>query len=51
MLLLWTSKSTAPLASELVRQGFQITDHMVGKILKLMGSSFQSPAKVKGCTS
>lgn len=46
-LLLWTSKSTAHLASELVRQGFQITDDTVGKILKQMGFSLQSPAKVK----
>ena len=50
-LLLWTCKSTAHLASELVRQGFQITDDTVGNILKQMGFSLQSPAKAKEGTS
>ena len=29
----WTSKSTGKLATELVRQGFKITDDTVGRIL------------------
>lgn len=46
-LLRWTSKSTAKLARELVRQGFEISDDTVGRILKRLGYSLQSPAKVK----
>jgi len=34
-LLRWTSKSTAKLADDLVRQGFKITDDTVGRILKV----------------
>jgi transposase len=45
--LRWTSKSTANLASELVRQGFKITDDTVGRILKSLGYSLQAPAKEK----
>ena len=43
--LRWTSKSTAKLAEELVRQGFKITDDTVGRILKDLGYSLQAPAK------
>jgi hypothetical protein len=50
-LLRWTSKSTGALARELVRQGFKISDDTVGRILKQMGYSLQSPAKVKEGTS
>ena len=32
--LRWTSKSTAKLADELIRQGFKITDDTVGRTLK-----------------
>lgn len=46
-LLRWTSKSTARLARDLVRQGFEISDDTVGRILKRLGYSLQSPAKVK----
>jgi hypothetical protein len=46
-LLRWTSKSTAKLAAELVRQGFAITDDTVGRILKSLGYSLQAPAKEK----
>jgi transposase len=45
--LRWTSKSTAKLAAELVRQGFAITDDTVGRILKSLGYSLQAPAKAK----
>ena len=45
--LRWTSKSTAKLADELVRQGFKITDDTVGRILKGLGYSLQAPAKEK----
>jgi hypothetical protein len=50
-LLRWTSKSTAKLARELLRQGFQVSDDTVGRILKRMGYSLQSPAKVKEGTA
>jgi hypothetical protein len=50
-LLRWTSKSTARLARELVRQGFEVSDDTVGRILKRLGYSLQSPAKVKEGTS
>ncbi len=50
-LLRWTSKSTAKLAAELVRQGFQVSDDTVGRILKRLGYSLQSPAKVKEGTA
>jgi len=45
--LRWTSKSTAKLAEELVRQGFKIADDTVGRILKDLGYSLQAPAKEK----
>jgi transposase len=45
--LRWTSKSTAKLAEELVRQGFKITDDTVGRILKDLGYSLQAPSKQK----
>jgi len=50
-LLRWTSKSTAKLAAELVRQGFTVSDDTVGRILKRLGYSLQSPAKVKEGTA
>ncbi len=50
-LLRWTSKSTANLAKDLVRRGFQISDDTVGRILKGLGYSLQSPAKVKEGTA
>jgi Rhodopirellula transposase DDE domain len=43
----WTSKSTGKLASELVRQGYKITDDTVGRILKSLGYSLQAPSKQK----
>jgi hypothetical protein len=46
-LLRWTSKSTAKLASELVRRGFKVSDDTVGRLLKAMGYSLQAPAKQK----
>jgi len=45
--LRWTSKSTAKLAEDLVRQGFKITDDTVGRILRSLGYSLQAPAKEK----
>ncbi len=50
-LLRWTSKSTAKLADELVRQGFKITDDTVGRILKSLGYSLQATAKEKEGTA
>jgi hypothetical protein len=50
-LLRWTSKSTAHLARDLVRQGFKVSDDTVGRILKALGYSLQSPAKVKEGTA
>src|SRR5829696_8759600 len=50
-LLRWTSKSTANLARDLVRQGFEVSDDTVGRILKRLGYSLQSPAKVKEGTA
>lgn len=50
-LLRWTSKSTAKLAKELVGQGFTVSDDTVGRLLKMLGYSLQSPAKVKEGTS
>ena len=45
--LRWTSKSTAKLAEDLVRQGYKITDDTVGRILKGLGYSLQAPVKEK----
>jgi transposase len=45
--LRWTSKSTAKLADDLVRQGFKITDDTVARILRSLGYSLQAPAKQK----
>jgi hypothetical protein len=50
-LLRWTSKSTAKLARDLLRQGFEVSDDTVGRILKRLGYSLQSPAKVKEGTA
>src|ERR1035437_8844288 len=49
--LRWTSKSTAKLAEDLVRQGFKITNDTVGRILKSLGYSLQSPVKEKEGTA
>jgi transposase len=49
--LRWTSKSTAKLADDLVRQGFKITDDTVGRILKKLGYSLQAPVKAKEGTA
>jgi hypothetical protein len=49
--LRWTSKSMANLASDLVRQGFSITDDTVGRILRGLGYSLQAPAKEKEGTA
>jgi transposase len=49
--LRWTSKSTAKLAAELVRQGFKITDDTVGRILRSLGYSLQAPAREKEGTA
>ena len=46
-LLRWTSKSTAKLAGELTRRGFTVSDDTVGRLLKRLGYSLLSPAKVK----
>lgn len=50
-LLKWTSKSTAKLAGELTRRGFKVSDDTVGRLLKRLGYSLQSPAKVKEGTA
>jgi transposase len=49
-LLRWTSKSTANLASDLVRQGFTVSDDTVGRLLKRLGYSLQAPSKSKELT-
>src|SRR5579859_2157947 len=49
--LRWTSKSTAKLADDLVRQGFKITDDTVARILKMLGYRLQAPAKEKEGTA
>jgi len=46
-LLRWTSKSTANLAKDLVRQGFTVSDDTVGRLLKRLGFSLQAPSKSK----
>jgi len=50
-LLKWTSKSTAKLAGELTRRGFKVSDDTVGRLLKRLGYSLLSPAKVKEGTA
>jgi len=50
-LLRWTSKSVAKLTGELVRQGYRVSEDTVGRMLKALGHSLQSPAKVKEGTS
>ena len=47
----WTSKSTGNLATELVRQGYKITDDTVGRILRSIGYSLQAPSKQKEGTA
>jgi hypothetical protein len=52
--LRWTSKSTANLADDLVRQGFTITDDTVGRILKSLDYSlrnYSDPLTVASTTS
>jgi len=49
--LRWTSKSTAKLADDLVRQGFKITDDTVGRILRNLVYSLQAPVKEKEGTA
>jgi hypothetical protein len=49
--LRWTSKSTAKLADDLVRQGFEITDDTIGRILKSLGYSLQASVKEKEGTA
>ena len=49
--LRWTSKSTGNLATELVRQGYKITDDTVGRILRSLGYSLQAPSKQKEGTA
>jgi transposase len=46
-LLRWTSKSTYNLAEELVRQGYKVSDHSVGRLLKRLGYSLWAPSKQK----
>jgi hypothetical protein len=46
-LLRWTSKSTAHLADELVRKGYQVSADTVGRLLKVLGYSLQAPSKQK----
>ena len=50
-LLKWTSKSTAKLAGELTRRGFKVSDDTVGRLLKRLGYSLLSPAKVNEGTA
>lgn len=45
--LIWTAKSTAALARELVVEGFIVSPDTVGRLLKWLGYSLQAPAKVK----
>jgi transposase len=49
-LLGWTSKSTANLAQDLVRQGFTVSDDTVGRLLKRLGFSLRAPSKSKELT-
>ena len=46
-LLRWTSKSTAKLAGELARTGFEVSPDTVGRLLRRMGYSLQAPSKQK----
>lgn len=50
-LLRWTSKSTAKLAGELVREGYRVSADTVGRLLKMLGYSLQAPSKQKEGTS
>jgi Rhodopirellula transposase DDE domain len=45
-LLRWTSKSSAKLADELVRQGYQVSARTVLRLLHYLGYSLQANAKV-----
>jgi transposase len=45
--LRWCSKSTAKLAEELGRQGYRVSADTVGRLLKRLGYSLQSPSKQK----
>ena len=44
----WTSKSTGKLATELVRQGFKITDDTVGRILSIPRLLAPGPLQAEG---
>jgi hypothetical protein len=46
-LLRWTSKSTAKLADELVRNGYRVSADTVGRLLRYLGYSLQAPSKQK----
>jgi hypothetical protein len=50
-LLRWTSKSTAHLAKDLVREGFRLSEDTVGRLLKRQGYSLHAPAKQKQGTA
>ena len=45
--LRWTCKSTRTLATELKRQGFQVSPKKVGKLLKMKGYSLQANRKTR----
>lgn len=45
--LRWTCKSTAKLATEMGKQGYELSDQTVARLLHLLGYSLQAPRKVK----
>ncbi|MGH9071675.1 MAG: ISAzo13-like element transposase-related protein [Acidimicrobiales bacterium] len=45
--LVWSAKSTATLAKELIAEGFTVSADTVGRLLKWLGYSLQAPAKTK----
>ena len=47
-LLRWTSKSVAKLTKDLIRQGYQLSEDTVGRMLKSMGYSLQSSGQGEG---
>lgn len=49
-LLRWTSESTANLVRDLVLQGFTVSDDTVGRLLKCLGISLQTPSTSKELT-
>jgi len=46
-MVLWTSKSTNELASELTAQGYRVSAELVRRLLHQMGYSLQAPSKQK----